>query len=397
MPPISVSVSVGGKFHAFHLVEQLANRGWLREFLTTFFSPRRNASGMQIPQELVRTNVLPELISRIPALFFEPSRGHWNFRKGEAFDLWSASKLKPCDIFIGWSGFSLRTMRKAQSFGATVILVRGSAHILTQKRLLDEEGFRFGQNHSEVDSLTVEKELQEYQEADYIAMPSQFCRRSFLEQGLPAEKLLVWPLAADIRRFSPPPQPRTDAPFRVLYVGEVSMQKGIYYLLEAFHRVSIPGKELILVGQVKPSLLPLLEKQPSNVRAVGVVRFPGVEKYYHQASIFVLPSIQDGFGQVVMQAMATAMPAIVSTNAGASEAVKPGENGMLFTARNIDELAFCIETLYRYPDLRRKMGEAARETAVKYTWDEYGKIVEASLLEIVAKRGQKNERHGATP
>jgi glycosyltransferase involved in cell wall biosynthesis len=270
--------------------------------------------------------------------------------------------------------------------GGTVVLVRGSAHILAQKQLVDEEGQRFGYEASEVDPRTVEKELREYELADYIAMPSHFCERSFVERGVPREKLRVWPLGADTRRFQPPSTQRPDSPFRVLYVGEVSLRKGVYYLLEAFRRAALPNSELVLVGAIKPAVEPLLRDQPQSVQSVGVIRFPKLLSYYQNASVFVLPSVEDGFGQVVMQAMVSGLPVLVSSNAGASEAIRDGENGFVFQARNVESLQARLEQLYRDTKLRREMGHQALTSALNYTWDNYGAAVESSLLEITGHR-----------
>jgi glycosyltransferase involved in cell wall biosynthesis len=117
-----------------------------------------------------------------------------------------------------------------------------------------------------------------------------------------------------------------------------------------------------------------------------VIRFPRLLDYYHNASIFVLPSVEDGFGQVVMQAMVTGLPVLVSSNAGASEAVRQGENGFVFEARNIDALTAQLEQLYRDPEMRRAMGKSALSSALNYTWDNYGAAVESSLLEITGHR-----------
>jgi starch synthase len=386
LPAFRVSVSVGGKFHAFHLAEQLAKRRWLQQFLTTYFNPKRNAWGLDIPKELVYTNFLPEIVSRIPAYLIGPGRGHWDFRKGEYFDRWARSELRPCDVFIGWSGFSLHTMRRARKMGATLILVRGSAHIVTQKQLLDEEGARFGVTESEVDMRTVDKELQEYETTDFIAMPSRFCQRSFLEQGLPKEKLRVWPFGADIRRYGPAKEPQPDRPFRVLSVGEIGVRKGTYYLVEAFRSLNLPDSELLMVGAARPNILPYLKQQPDNIKTPGVIRYPALQKIYHSASVVVAPSIEDGFSQVVLQALASGIPVIVSENNGACEAITDGVNGLVVPARNTEALAAAIERVYRDPELRRSLGANARDSALRYTWNQYGAVVESTMLEILDRR-----------
>ena len=377
-----VSVSSGGKFHAFRLAEQMARRGWLRQLLTTYFSPRRNARGLEIPRERVRTNLFPELLARIPNRVPGLRRGPWFYWKGEWFDRWASRQLEPCDVLFGWSGFSLKTIRRARELGALTVLVRGSAHIVVQKQLLEDEMRSFGYQANLVDSRIVEKELREYELADFISVPSQFARRSFLEQGLAEGKLLVWPLGVDIAQFQPAETPSPPGHFRVLYVGEMSLRKGVPYLLEAFRRAALPGAELLLAGGVARHFAPFMRRLPPATRHLGIVRYPRLQELYRSASVFVLPSVEDGFGMVVPEAMASGLPVIVSANAGTADAVRPGVCGFIVPARDPHALAECLVRLHSDPDLRLRMGREARQRALEFTWDHFGAAAAADLEAI---------------
>ena len=116
---MKVIVSTGGRFHAFHLAEQLQKRGYLLKLITTYFDPKRNAKGYDIDHLKVITNILPRLV---PYGMKRVLRIDWpgsDYYANEYFDHWAKGKLTPCDIFVGWSSFSLHSLRRAKSVSYT--------------------------------------------------------------------------------------------------------------------------------------------------------------------------------------------------------------------------------------------------------------------------------------
>ena len=93
---------------------------------------------------------------------------------------------------------------------------------------------------------------------------------------------------------------------------------------------------------------------------------------YSQASVFVLPSIEDGFGQVIVQAMACGIPVITTTNTGGPDVITDGKDGFIVPIRDSRAIAERLEHLYRHPDAREAMGHAALETVRKWNgWERY--------------------------
>src|SRR5205807_9930594 len=110
-----------------------------------------------------------------------------------------------------------------------------------------------------------------------------------------------------------------DAVFRVIYAGPLSFQKGIPYLLRALCGPGMPPIDLWLVGAALDEIKPVLAEYRGRYRYLGVVPRTKLSWYYSQASVFVLASIQDGFGMVQAQAMACGLPVVATRNTGAED------------------------------------------------------------------------------
>jgi glycosyltransferase involved in cell wall biosynthesis len=228
----------------------------------------------------------------------------------------------------------------------------------------------------------VEYELAEYDTADYLALPSEFARQSFLKKGVAEAKLLKAPYGTDSETFRP--VVKQDGTFRVLYVGAVSLLKGIPVLLEAWREFTRTGAmELMLVGRVTPAMRKILARSGGGVRIAGRVEHRQLYRVYSSGSVFVLPSLVDGWALVVGEAMACGLPVICTANSGACELVRDGVEGFVVPARDAEAIAEKLDYLRRNEDRRRSMAAAARARAVEYSWDRYGELVWKNYSAIV--------------
>ena len=288
-----------------------------------------------------------------------------------AFDEAASRLIGECDVVNAWCSTALRTIRAAHRRGIPAVLEVASAHIESQAELLRAEFAAFG---SEIERTVItpgviERTLREYEEADAIIVTSRFVQSTFVERGVPASKITVVPYGLDA---STPPAPRGGGRIpRVIFVGGCSLRKGIPYLIEAFRRIEAPA-ELRLVGQTNEALFRRLGGLPCNVDAVGPKTGADLAAEYAAADVFVLPSVEDGWGLVTNEAMSAGLPVVVSDHAGSAEIVRDGVNGFVVAARDIDALASRLETLLSDGDLRRRMGAAARATVESRTWQTYG-------------------------
>jgi glycosyltransferase involved in cell wall biosynthesis len=362
---VKVTVSVGGTWNAFRLAEQLDRRGLLHRLVTTH-APRR---GERIPPERIAINPVPEILMRGPRAL----RLRWqigDYLKAVSFDRWAERYVRDCDVLAVWALFALRSMRAARRHGVRTVLQRGSTHAATQWELLAEEYRRWGHAAPPLDRRLLARQLQEYEEADYIEVTSRFVLETFLDRGVPRERLLHVPnLGIDSTLFHP--APRDTRPFRIVAVG-LSLRKGTPYLVQAVAQLRVPDLELWLVGGIPADLAPLLRTAGVAFRDVGRLPHSALADVYRAASVFVLPSIEEGLPQAVLEAMASGLPVIITPNTGGEDLIEHGREGLIVPLRDPGAIADGLLSLYEDEDRRRAMGEAAAESARAWTWDAYG-------------------------
>ncbi len=295
-----------------------------------------------------------------------------------AFDEAASRLIGDADIVNPWCSTALRTIRAAHRRGIPAVLEVASAHLLAQRELIEEEYARFGADveRSAFPRAVVHRTLAEYDEADAIIVTSSFVRDTFTRQGVAAAKIHVIPYGVEA---APMTSTERDGPLRVLFVGGCSLRKGIPYLLDAFRRIDTDAT-LRLVGRENAPLFARLGGLPPRVEAAGVRTGAALAAEYAAADVFVLPSVEDGFGLVTLEAMAAGVPVVISANAGSAEVVREGENGYVVPARDITALSERIGTLLGDASLRRRMGAAARETAAARTWQTYGEERDARVF-----------------
>jgi len=380
---MKVAISVGGKFNAFHLAGQLQVRGYLGRIFTSY--PWFAVKHSKIPRDKVSCLFLKEILERglykIPCLSNKIDIPYFiaNF-----FDDQVAGRIEPCDIFIGASAYSLHTIRKIRSsFAAKVIIERVSSHTEAYWDILKEEYERLKIKLNLPSADVIEKELAEYQEADYIAVPSAFAKQTFLNKNFPESKLISIPWGVDIEAFRP--VAKNDKAFRIIVVG-MRVIKGIHYLLQAIDELKIKNLQLWLIGgMVDETLKPFLKKYSKIFRYLGAIPQSQLYKYYSQGSLSVLFSVEDGFGMTLSEAMACGLPVICSDSVGAKDIVRNNIDGFIVPTRDIEALKEKIIYLYENQDACREMGRQAQENVNKnFTWDNYGEKVVSVYRALLA-------------
>ena len=350
-----ITLSVNGRFHSFDVARELSRRQQLCRLITSY--PGFVARRWGLPPSQVRALPAIELLKRVAIRVFDAP--------GELlcapYDL-LASHLVPeeSELVETWSGSSLHTLARARALGAVSVLKRSSAHIVTQRELLQEEYRRWGmEDRTPIPAFIVERELREYDEADYVLTSSRFIARTFRDRGVPPHKVLCLPLAVDTSSFRA--AQRDDRTFRVLFCGAASLRKGVPYLLKAFASLALPDAELWFVGGIAAELRPLFARLGGpNVRVLGSVPHGSLPAIYQQCDVLCLPSIEEGFGTVVTQAMACGLPVIVSENVGAADALAGAPDaGCIVPIRDARALADAILGLYEDRVRCRAMGQRA--------------------------------------
>ena len=243
------------------------------------------------------------------------------------------------------------------------------------------------------DPRLVERELAEYETTDLIFVPSEFAYRTFLEHGVPRHKLRKNSFGADLRVFHP--IPKDDDIFRVIYVGTLSVRKGIPYLLEALCGLKLPKFELWLIGSALPEVTPFLARYEGGFRYLGPIPRTKLYQYYSQGSVFGMASIEEGLAMVQPQAMACGLPVIATPNTGAEDLFTDGVEGFIVPVRDPGTIRERVLRLYQDPGLRDEMSRAAlRRVQSMRGWNEYGERAARFYADGLAERTK--HRHANT-
>ena len=389
---MKINVSVVGRFHAFNLAAELEKRGYLNKLITTY--PKFKVQQWGIPKKKIVSKLSLEIYKRyVERIGVFPRNKLENIaQRGLAK---AASKyVTEADICIGWSGNSLEAILQAKNLGKTFILERGSLHYNYQMKIIRDEakkqGFTFFSPkkrlvHSIPNYNHWQRELLEYELSDYISVPSQSVVDSFLEYGIPENKLIKNPYGVDLYEFYP--EKKEDDIFRVIHCGDISLRKGIPYLLQAFSELNLENSELWLVGPIDPKINDILNKyQNRNIVLHGAKKQSDLYWYYSQCDIFCLASIDDGLAMVQAQAMACQLPIIATENTGAAELVEPEKNGFIVPIRDKEALKEKISYFYQNREEVKRMGKAAKTTIENgFSWSDYGDRYSQNLEEIFSK------------
>jgi len=217
--------------------------------------------------------------------------------------------------------------------------------------------------------------MQEYEEADYISIPSTFVKNSFIEKGIPEAKLIVNGYGVS-EYFSVSAIKTQSGKFTILYVGALTIQKGLIYLFKALHELQVPDEdyEVWFIGTLDEEMKATVEewKKP-NWKLLGQVDHYNLSKYIQQCDVSVFPSLQDGYGMVILQLLSCGLPVIASTNTGGPDVITEGQNGFIVPIRSSAHIAEKLKLLYDDPALLASMKRQAAASIDKGNkWSDYG-------------------------
>ncbi len=216
-----------------------------------------------------------------------------------------------------------------------------------------------------------------YDQMDLIYVPSRIYQEQLISKGFNPDKLRLFPHGADIDAFHPRHRdPRFwekyggNGKTQITYVGRVAKEKDLDVLVEVYSKLAKkqPNCQLAVVGD-GPYLRVMKEKlESSSVIFTGFLHGEELSRAYASSDIFVFPSTTDTFGNVIIEAMASGVPVLVSDKGGPREAVMHGRTGLITKGRDANSLLAGVEQLLADPELRAKMGGHCRAFAETRNW-----------------------------
>jgi starch synthase len=402
-----IILSHSGKQHSYQVAKAMYNLGSLERFYTSSYitSPfmqrllgkrpgnfwsRRFIAGL--PGKLVEANwhfEIPEMVLR-KIQGKSPAVQRAVYKRDTKFDNFVAEKLVNHDLtegagthlFWGFQGSCHASLRSAKELGWESICELTTAHVVAAKQLLGEEARLHPEWAGSIDNLVFpadyEKRLEEEpHQAKHVVVASSFSRNSLMDAGVPRKKIFMLPLGFEPAAISFSEKgivPLDTRPLKLLFAGTVTQRKGIKYLLEAMKMLK-PGKdvELHLIGGIQGPEEPLKQYREFYTYH-GAVSQTELFSRFGDYDALVLPTIFEGFGLVILEAMAAGLPVITTPNSIGPEIITEGKNGFIVPIRDVEGLIKSIELLRgksneEFIEMRR----SANAAAMNFSWENYTK------------------------
>jgi glycosyltransferase involved in cell wall biosynthesis len=283
-----------------------------------------------------------KLLARAPLPLARP----WGTRAMFAeFDRYAARLLPDADHLIAFNGQAFSQLQAARRAGYdSASLISANSHLRHVVRQHELARRQYPLERSWAERL-VGRNLAEYDRADRIYVASQYTRQSFLDEGVPDERLSLFP-------FTPDPRYAFDArssaqTFDVVYIGSLLVSKGVPLLVDAVRRLAHGDLRLVLIGGWStPGMRRFIEAACAQDSRISVR--PGDPlPHLRAARLCVHASYEDGFAYAPAEALAGGVPVIVSEDTGMKELIASEREGLIVPTGELETLSEAIDAAYR--------------------------------------------------
>ena len=275
-------------------------------------------------------------------------------RYSPAWRLWKASvrfdrdavrRLPEAENLMSFNGTSLAQFHAVRGRMDSLSLVSATAHLRRLVRQHAAARRRYPLERSWA-TRVLHRNLREYALADRIYVSSRYVWESFVQEGIPEEALSLFPLTPD-PRFQPDRTAESSSAFEIVYVGGLTVDKGVPLLVDAVRRLPESDIALKLVGGWKtPAMRRFIGEAVASDGRIEVCPGDPLPRL-RAASLYVHAAYSDGFGYAPAEALASGVPVIVSEDTGMKDLIEPGVNGLVLPTGDLDALTAAIEAAYR--------------------------------------------------
>jgi starch synthase len=336
--------------HHYRYASAFYKADMLSAFVSGFsrFSPK--AAFPEIGNKLIRADViqtcyLASLKAKAPYII----ASELAFWAKKEQDMRCAKFIDQSDVFLFYNGSGLHSCKQANKKNKITIVEAVNSHVSVQEEILHQEYGTLNLPWTKFHVREKQRRLDEYDAADYILLPSDFVKKSFLDVGFPESKLLKVPFGFE--PFNVSITGKKNQKVVVLFVGSISVRKGLRYLINAFCLLDPSKIELRIVGpETETSGIEDLTI-PSNIIFEGILKGDALSKAYMQADVFCLPTLEEGMALVLGEALSFGLPIITTPNSGIGDLITNGLEGFIVPIRSSEVIAeklnelICNETL----------------------------------------------------
>ena len=362
MTKLKYILSNPAKFHHFEIGKVLYKQNQLKKIICGY--PWFKLKHESIPKKLVASHgflrILREPIHT--STYFEKLDNFLNILNAKNIDRVTCNyidHIDDADVLLALSGSGLNSGKKMVKNKKIYICERSSSHIVFQNNILSDEYKKYTNKNFKIDSWFIERELEEYENADIILVPSIFVKKTFNQFNINKAKVLNFGVNTQ-SFFKDCNIKKSEKYFDILFIGQISLRKGLHYLDKDFFKDKIKNDKIIYYGHVD---------------------YLKLNNLYNKSHVFVLPSIEEGFATVILQAIAAGCPVIVSQNTGASEFVVNNKCGFSIPIRDDVAIVDKLELLAENKSLLEEFSNNAENCMTNNTWSNYVDRLDDLIIE----------------
>jgi glycosyltransferase involved in cell wall biosynthesis len=341
---MKISIAATNPCHLYPLALELARKGALGCYYSGYPEWKLgDTTGIPVRTHSLRTTIVYGLLKFAPAKFRPESKKLFRWQD-QGFDRWTGAHLEGCDFIHGMPGQCLHLFRAARRMGIRTVLNHATGPVREWVRIMEPEYARVGLRLTDVcpyDDAYFTREAEEYALTDWHCAASSVVREQLIGLGIDPRRIWQIPYGADVKVFHPSVSPPPPTPFRIVFAGQVGVRKGLRCLLDALTLAQRPDWTMDFYGAVADEARPDLDayRGATPLNFHGPVAQETLAEAFRNGSVLVLPSLEEGFGLVVPQALNCGLPAIVSDRVGGRDLVRHRENGSIFTVGEAPALA----------------------------------------------------------
>lgn len=405
MNNLKVVVAHPGKQHSFQVATALEREGMLFKYITTVYDKPGsltncmksllrgkdlNKAGHRrceyIPDEKVLqfcefSGLILLLLMRIPHLFGFNHDFWWCYYLNAKFSKKVAKYIEKHNIdavimFDTTADNCFRILKK-KNLKATKIMDESIATRMFMKNTFSRD-YGVKELKKEYPEFWMSNIMRSYEEetynSDYFVVASEVVKKSLLYSDICEEKISIVPYGVNYKEFVKCKDKSFDPskPLTLIYVGQISYRKGLHHLLNVVRKYDKTQLRVILAGDYKKNT-PIYTKYKDldNVEFLGFVTRDKLAEEYSNADAFIFPTIGEGYGLVVLEALYCGVPVFSSDLAGGNDAIVDGYNGFVFEGGNDDAIKQQIEWMMNNRKELFNMRKNAVESSKNFSWEAY--------------------------
>ena len=391
-----------GRQHSFRLAEALHQKGLLHSYVTSVYVKRsdllfrlavnlpklnkrfKRRFCLKVPEEKIRTERF--LLGILILLVYRIDRrknvyGKMNRIFINMFGLKVAKYIanENVDAVISYDNASYRLFTELVKSRCEVLRIIDHAHpprnflhnVYNQLMPPGDSILRSFEKNGYIRS----KQMADFYRDELLLGQKHIVASTFSEAGLKFSGVLIGedseiiPYGVNYKRFGSPMHQHNSETLKVLFVGELNQRKGLREIIEVASTLSKEKFEFNLIGEFYGDSR-AFTNIPPNVNFLGRVTAEVLQENYKEADVFLFPSYGEGFGLVLLEAMASSCVVIASKNCAGPDLLTE-DCGFTVNAGDVDIMAHLIEDLYQNPKKMRLIAKNATEKARNYSWELY--------------------------